>query len=181
VLTEARKDPAKFNIGTISAGSTQNLTAELIKSATGVPMTIVTYRNTPDVLTSLLRGDTKIAVESYTALKSAIDSGQIKAVAATGETRSPTQPNVPTLKESGVDAQVVGWNSLVAPANTPKDVIAYLNGHIRAIVESPEFKKRILELGSEARASSPEELGKRLNADIAMWGGVIKKAGIQPH
>ena len=181
MLAEARKDPAKFNIATISPGSTQNVTAELIKSATGIPMTVVTYRNTPDVLTSLLRGDTAVAVDSFTALKSAINGGQIKAIAATGETRSPMQPNVPTLKEDGVNAEVVGWNSLVAPAKTPNEVVNYLNSNIRAVVASDDFKKRILDLGSEAKASTPEELGNRLNADIKMWGDVIKKAGIQPH
>ena len=181
MLAEARKDPAKFNIATISPGSTQNVTAELIKSATGIPMTVVTYRNTPDVLTSLLRGDTAVAVDSFTALKSAINGGQIKAIAATGETRSPMQPNVPTLKEGGVNAEVVGWNSLVAPANTPEEIVNYLNSNIRAVVASDDFKKRILDLGSEAKASAPEELGNRLNADIKMWGDVIKKAGIQPH
>ena len=181
MLAEARKDPAKFNIATISPGSTQNVTAELIKSATGIPMTIVTYRNTPDVLTSLLRGDTAVAVDSFTALKSAINGGQVKAIAATGETRSPMQPNVPTLKEGGVNAEVVGWNSLVAPAKTSNEVVHYLNSNIRALVESDDFKKRILDLGSEAKASTPEELGNRLNADIKMWGDVIKKAGIAPH
>jgi tripartite-type tricarboxylate transporter receptor subunit TctC len=181
MLAEAHKDPAKFNIGTISAGSTQNVTAELVKSATGIPMTIVTYRNTPDVLTSLLRGDIAVAVDSFTALKSAIGAGQIKAIAATGDSRSPMQPDVPTLKEGGVNAEVVGWNSLVAPAKTPKAVIDYLNSNIRAVVESDDFKKRIFDLGSEAKASSPAELGNRLNADIAMWGDVIKKAGIKPH
>jgi len=173
VLIAARKDPVKFNVGTISAGSTQNGTAELIKSATRIPMTVVTYRSTPGVLTSLLRGDTQIAVESYTALKSAIDSGKIKAIAATGETRSPMQPNVPTLKEGGVNAEVVGWNSIVAPAKTPKEIVTFLNGHIRAIAASPDFKKRILNLGSEAKASTPEKLGSRLAADIAKWAEVI--------
>jgi tripartite-type tricarboxylate transporter receptor subunit TctC len=181
MLAEARKDPAKFNIATISPGSTQNVTAELIKSATGIPMTVVTYRNTPEVLTSLLRGDTAVAVDSFTALKSAINGGQIKAIAATGETRSSMQPNVPTLKEGGVNAEVVGWNSLVAPAKTPKEVVDYLNSNIRAVVASDDFKKRILDLGSEAKAGTAEELGNRLNADIKMWGNVIKKAGIQPH
>jgi putative tricarboxylic transport membrane protein len=181
ILAEARKAPAKFNIGTISPGSTQNVTAELIKSATGIPMTIVTYRSTPDVLTSLLRGDTAVAVDSFTALKSAINGGQVRAIVATGETRSPMQPNVPTLKESGVNAVVVGWNSLVAPAKTPKQVVDYLNSNIRAVVASDDFKKRILDLGSEAKASTPEDLGNRLNADIKMWGDVIKKAGIEAH
>ncbi len=100
--------PAKFNIGTINPGSTQNVTAELLRSATGIPITIVPHRNTAEVLTSLLRGDTQIGVESYAALKSPIDGGQIRAIAATGDKRSPMQPNVPTLKESGIDAVVRG-------------------------------------------------------------------------
>ena len=124
MLAAAKANPSAFNIGTINPGSTQNIAAELIKSAAGIPMTVVPYRNTGEVLTSLLRGDTQIGVESYAALKSPIDSGQIRAVAATGETRSPMQPNVPTLKEGGVDAVVLGWNSLAAPAQTPKEIVA---------------------------------------------------------
>lgn len=181
MLAAARANPAAFNIGTINPGSTQNVTAELLRSATGVPMTIVPHRNTAEVLTSLLRGDTQIAVESYAALKSPIDAGSIRAVAASGDARSPMQPNVPTLKESGINAVVVGWNSLVAPAGTPKDVIAYLNGHVRAIVESDDFKKRMLDLGGEPKASTPEELAARLKSDIDMWAAVVKQAGLEPR
>ena len=152
MLDTARADPPKFNIGTINPGSTQNVTAELLRSATGIPMTIVPHRTTAEVLTSLLRGDTQIGVESYAALKSPIDAGQIRAIAASGGKRSPMQPNVPTLKESGIDAVVEGWNSLVAPAGTPKEIIALLNGHIRAIIESHDFKKRMIELGGEPKA-----------------------------
>jgi len=181
MLAAARANPAAFNIGTINPGSTQNVTAELLRSATGVPMTIVPHRNTAEVLTSLLRGDTQIAVESYAALKSPIDAGSIRAVAASGDARSPMQPNIPTLKESGINAVVVGWNSLVAPAGTPKDIVAYLNGHVRAIVESDDFKKRMLDLGGEPKASTPEELEARLKSDIDMWAAVVKQAGLEPR
>ena len=74
-LDTARADPQKFNIGTINPGSTQNVTAELLRSVTGIPMTIVPHRTTAEVLTSLLRGDTQIGVESYAALKAPIDGG----------------------------------------------------------------------------------------------------------
>jgi tripartite-type tricarboxylate transporter receptor subunit TctC len=177
----ARADPAKFNIGTINPGSTQNVTAELLRSVTGIPVTIVPHRATAEVLTSLLRGDTQIGVESYAALKAPIDAAQVRAIAATGDKRSPMQPNVPTLKESGIDAQVVGWNSLVAPAGTPKDVVTALNGHVRAIIEGADFQKRMLELGGEPKASTPEELDARLKADIDMWAAAAKKAGLEPR
>ena len=180
-LAAARADPQKFNIGTINPGSTQNVTAELLRAVTGIPVTIVPHRATADVLTSLLRGDTQIGVESYAALKSPIDAGQIRAIAATGDKRSAMQSNVPTLKESGIAAEVVGWNSIVAPAGTPREIIDTLNKHVRAIIESPDFQKRMLELGGEPKASTPEELEARLKSDIEMWAAVVKKAGLEPR
>ena len=180
-LKSARANPAAFNIGTINPGSTQNVTAELLRSATGIPVTIVPHRSSAEVLTSLLRVDTQIGVESYAALKAAIDAGQVRAIAASGGTRSPMQPNVPTLKEGGIDAVVEGWNSLVGPAGTPKEIVTVLNGHVRAIVESPDFKQRMIDLGGEPKASTPAELDKRLRSDIDMWAAVVKKAGLEPR
>ena len=133
------------------------------------------------MLTSLLRGDTQIGVESYAALKSPIDAGSIRAIAGSGSKRSPMQPNVSTLLEHGVNAAVDGWNSLVAPAGTPKEIIDVLNGHIRAVVQGDDFKRRMLDLGGEPNPSTPEELAARLKSDIAMWAAVVKKAGLEPR
>jgi len=180
-LDAARADPSKFDVGTINPGSTQNVTGELLRSASGIAMTIVPHRTSAEVLTSLLRGDTEIGIESYAALKSAIDAGQVRALASSGSRRSPQQPDVPTLRESGIDAAVDGWNSLVAPAGTPRDVIAFLNSHVRAIIGEADFKRRMIELGGEPVTGSPEELDARLKSDVAMWAGVVKKAGLQPN
>jgi putative tricarboxylic transport membrane protein len=179
VIAAARANPGRFNVGTINPGSTQNLSAELLKAATGVNMTIVPYRSTPEVLTALLRDDVHIMIESYAALKAPIDDGRVRPIAATGETRSPVLPNVPTLRESGVGAEVVGWNALVAPAQTPRPIVDLLNRHVTTIVAQPDFRQRLIELGTEARASTPEELGARLSADIDKWAAVIKQAGIE--
>ena len=155
-LDAARADPQKFNVGTINPGSTQNVTGELLRSTSGIPMTVVPHRTSAEVLTSLLRGDTQIVIESYAALRSAIDGSQIRAIASSGTKRSPQQPDVPTLRESGIDAAVDGWNSLMAPAGTPRDVIAFLNGHVRAIIGDPDFRKRMIDLGGEPVAGTPE-------------------------
>jgi tripartite-type tricarboxylate transporter receptor subunit TctC len=179
VTAAARANPGRFNVGTINPGSTQNLSAELLKAATGVNMTIVPYRSTPEVLTALLRDDVHIMIESYAALKAPIDDGRVRPIAATGETRSPVLPNVPTLRESGLGAEVVGWNALVAPAQTPRPIVELLNRHVTTIVAQPDFRQRLIELGTEARASTPEELGARLAADIDKWAAVIKQAGIE--
>jgi len=179
VIAAARTNPGRFNVGTINPGSTQNLSAELLKAATGVNMTIVPYRSTPEVLTALLRDDIHIMIESYAALKAPIDDGRVRPIAATGETRSPMLPNVPTLRETGVAAEVVGWNALVAPAQTPRPIVELLNRHVTTIVAQPDFRQRLIELGTEARASTPEDLGARLSADIDKWAAVIKQAGIE--
>ena len=180
-LDAARADPRKFNVGTINPGSTQNVTGELLRATAGIPMTIVPHRTSAEVLTSLLRGDTQVGIESYAALKSGIEARQIRAIASSGSQRSPQQPDVPTLRESGIDAVVDGWNSLVAPAGTPREVITFLNGHIRAIIGDPDFSKRMIELGGEPVSSSPEELDTRLKSDIEMWAAVVKKAGLEPN
>jgi tripartite-type tricarboxylate transporter receptor subunit TctC len=178
-LDTARADPRKFNVGTINPGSTQNVTAELFRSAAGIPMTVVPHRTSGEVLISLLRGDTQIGIDTYAALKSAIDAKQVRALASSGNKRSPLQPDVPTLRESGIDATVDGWNSLVAPAGTPRDVIAFLNSNVRAIIGDPDFQKRMIELGGEPVAGSPEELDARLKSDVNMWAAVVKKAGLE--
>jgi tripartite-type tricarboxylate transporter receptor subunit TctC len=133
------------------------------------------------VLTALLRGDVQVGVETYAALKSAIDSGQVRAIASSGSRRSQQQPNVPTLRENGIDAAVDGWNSLVAPAGTPREIITFLNDNIRAIISDADYQKRMVELGGEPVTGTPEELDARLKSDADMWAGVVKKAGLEPN
>src|ERR1700733_9659152 len=148
-LDAARGEPQKFNVGTISPGSTQNVTGELLRSTTGIAMTIVPHRTSADVLTALLRGDVQVGIDSYAALKSAIDAKNIRAIASSGSKRSPLQPDVPTMRELRLDATVDGWNSLVAPSGTPKEIIAFLNGELRAIINDNDFRTRMMEVGGE--------------------------------
>jgi tripartite-type tricarboxylate transporter receptor subunit TctC len=180
-LDAARANPQKFDVATISPGSTQNVTAELLRAVSGVPMTVVPHRTSSEVLTALLRGDVQVGVETYAALKSAIDSGQVRAIASSGSRRSEQQPDVPTLRENGIDAAVDGWNSLVAPAGTPREIITFLNDNIRAIISDADYQKRMVELGGEPVTGTPEELGARLKSDAEMWAGVVKKAGLEPN
>ena len=180
-LDAARVDPQKFNVATINPGSTQNVTGELLRAATGIPMTVVPHRTTGEVLTSLLRGDTQLAVDALAPLKAAVDDKQIRAIASSGSKRSPQLPDVPTMRELGIDAVVDGWNSLVAPAGTPREIIAYLSGHVRAVIAEPEFQKRMIDLGGEPASCSPEELDARLKSDVEMWAAIVKKAALSPN
>jgi tripartite-type tricarboxylate transporter receptor subunit TctC len=118
-------------------------------------------------------------IDNYAAMRASLLDKKILAVATTGATRSPTLPNVPTVTEGGVkDYDVVSWNALFAPAGTPPEVIAKLNEALRAVLADASLKQRALDLGIEAKASTPAEIGARLKADIEKWSKVIERANI---
>jgi tripartite-type tricarboxylate transporter receptor subunit TctC len=177
VLAAGRR--GSLTIGTISAGSTQNLAAEWLRVAAGLDATVVAYRSTPEVLTALQRGDVQLAFESYAAAKGALDGNQARAIASTGTRRSQLLPELPTLRESGVpDYAMVGWNALFAPARTPAPIIDALNRHVAAILALPEIRARLMELGVEPSPNSPAEMAALLQRDVDTWRQVIARTGI---
>jgi tripartite-type tricarboxylate transporter receptor subunit TctC len=179
VLTAARAKPGTLNIGTVNVGSTQNLTAELFKSMANVDVVIVPFRSTPEVAIALLRGDVQMGIDFYAPLKPSLDSGQARAVATGGTTRSVALPNIPTVQEAGVPGfEVTAWNGLYAPVGAPKAVIDTLNATLHDVLADPALKKRALELGIDAKASTPAELDSRMRSDIAKWRSVIEHAHI---
>lgn len=180
MLDYARANPGKLNVGTILFGSTQHLSATLFKSQTGLDFTHVPYRGTPDLMNGAMRGDVDIAIDSYASFGSNIAGGQLMPLAVSGARRSPSLPNVPTVQEEGIPGyDVTSWNAVFAPKGTPAEIVTYLNGKIREALNDAGVKARFEELGIEAAASSPAELGDKLKSDIAKWNAVIDKAGVQ--
>jgi tripartite-type tricarboxylate transporter receptor subunit TctC len=180
VLKAARAKPGDLNVATIAVGSTQHLTAVLLKSEAKIDFAMVPYRATPDALVALLRNDAQVLIDTYAALRSGLEDKRIRAVATSGNRRSKILPDVATAEESGAGRfDVTSWNALFAPSGTSPEIIAKLNGALREILAQPDVSARLLDLGIEAQASSPDELMGRLRADIAKWSDVIEKAGIQ--
>ncbi|HWZ06740.1 MAG TPA: tripartite tricarboxylate transporter substrate binding protein [Bradyrhizobium sp.] len=178
-VAAAKARPGGLNVGTINIGSTQNLSAELFKTAANIDFTIVPFRGTPEVEVSLLQGNLALMIDSYSAMKGNIADGKFRALASSGAVRSESTPDLATVEESGVpDYDVVSWNALFAPARTPGEIVAKLNGALRDILADAELKKRLLALGVEAKAGTPEEISSRLRSDIDKWRRVIEKAGI---
>jgi tripartite-type tricarboxylate transporter receptor subunit TctC len=178
-LKADREKPGAINVGTINVGSTQNLTVELFKSMANAKFVIVPFRGSPDVVVALLRGDVQMDVDFYAAIKPSLDNGKMRALATSGPKRSPELPNVPTVQEAAVAGfDVVAWNGLYAPTGTPKEIIDTLNAALHEVLADPALKKRALDLGIDARASTPAELDARMRADIAKWDAVIAKAHI---
>jgi tripartite-type tricarboxylate transporter receptor subunit TctC len=178
-IKDAKANPGKLNVGTISVGSTQNLGAELLRSMSGADFALVTYRTAPEALIALLRNDIQLIVEYYATVKPGLDDHKVRVLATSGEHRSKVLPKVPTVSESGVPGYVVtSWNALFAPKGTPPEVIARLNEAVRDAIALPETKQRLLDLGIEAQAGPPAEIEARLKADIAKWTKVIEDAKI---
>jgi tripartite-type tricarboxylate transporter receptor subunit TctC len=178
-IDAARKQPGKLNVGTIAVGGTQNLAAELFKSSANIQFQIIPYRTTPDVIVALLRNDISLMVDFYTPMKGALSDKKIRAVATSGPERTSYLADVPTVAQAGVPGyDVTSWNGVFAPRGTPNSVVQVLNKAMHEILVIPEVKKRYLDLGVEAKASTPEELMARLKSDITKWAAVIEKAGI---
>jgi len=179
-VAAARAKPGTLNVGTINVDSTQNLSAELFKTAAGIDFTIIPYRGTPEIQVALPQGDVGLMIDSFSSMKGNLADGKLRALASSGGRRSEATPEIATVAESGVgNYDVVSWNALFAPAGTPPDIIKTLNDALREILADAGVKKKLIELGIEARASTPEEISGRLKSDIDKWGKVIDKAGIQ--
>ena len=178
-IAAAKAKPGALNVGTINVGSTQNLSAELFKTAAGIDFTIVPYRGTPEAEVSLLQGNIALMIDSFSALKGNIADGKFKALASSGAARSESTPDLATVQESGVtEYDVVSWNALFARAGTPPEIIKTLNAALHDILGDTETRKRLLALGIEGKASTPEDIEARLKSDIEKWRAVIEKAKI---
>jgi tripartite-type tricarboxylate transporter receptor subunit TctC len=179
LVTAAKANPGKLNIGTITPGSTQNLAALLFDSTAGIAATIVTFRTSSDMANAVMRGDVDLAFEFYAAVHGFLDSGKMVVLASTGAKRTAYLPNVPTVIESGVTGyDVASWNGLSVPKKTPKSVIAALNAAMKAVLPEPDIQAKAQAVGMEMRWSTPDDMTARMKADIAKWGAVIAKAGI---
>ena len=180
LLAWARANPGKMNLGTINIGSTQNLAAELFRSQAQLNAQVVPYNGTPAVINALRGGQVDAAVEILGPVKPQIQAKAMRALAVMGDTLHPDLPGtVLVSSQAGLsNFSVASWNALAAPAKTPAAVIARLNQEAQKALNHPDVKKRLADLNVAAKHSTPEQLGRLLDADIVRWTGVIQKAGI---
>jgi tripartite-type tricarboxylate transporter receptor subunit TctC len=152
----------------------------LFKSMSGIDAQVVPFKTTPAVVAALKGGDVQAAFEILAPVLGQIRGGALKPLAVTSDKRYAGLPGVPTVAESGVPGyQASSWNGVAAPARTPKAVIERLNREVNAAVAAPEVRRRLQELGVEARGGTPEALGALLLAEIAKWKAVIERAKIE--
>ena len=181
-LDWARAHPGQLNIGSITVGSTQHLTAKLFEARAGIDALVVPYKGSPAVLTALRAGEIDIAVEIIGPMLPQLQAGTVRALAVTGALRHPLLPDVPTVAQAGVaGVQVASWNALAAPAGTPSAVLATLNQAVRDAMASAAVQQRLAPLGMRLGAGTPAELQALLAAETARWAAVARAAKIAPE
>jgi tripartite-type tricarboxylate transporter receptor subunit TctC len=179
-LVAAGKGPKKPSVGTTAIGGGQYLTAELFKSMSGADLLTVPFNSTPAALTALRSGDVDLVVENLPPVYGPVRSGDLTALAVTSRQRFPGLPRVPTVAEGGLAGfEADTWNAIVAPARTPEAVIGRLGREINAVLAEPDLRQKFVELGLEARGSTPAALRDHVRAEIEKWRAVIEKAKIE--
>jgi tripartite-type tricarboxylate transporter receptor subunit TctC len=180
LLALAKAENGKLTYASSGSGSGAHMAAELLISMTGIPMTHVPYKGGGPALSDVLAGHVKVLFAPAVSSLQYVQTGRLRALAITGDKRLSSLPNVPTIAESGVpgyDSTV--WYAMLAPANTPREVVTRINTELLQILKDPSFKSMMSVNGIEPIGSSPEGLTSYINKETIKWSKVIKSAGIK--
>jgi tripartite-type tricarboxylate transporter receptor subunit TctC len=178
LISLAKAKPGSLNFGSAGNGSSTHLAPELFSSMAGIKMNHIPYKGSAPALTDLMAGQIQVAFDFMISAMPHVKSGKVKALAVTSTTRSPAAPDLPTVAESGVPGfEVIGWNGLVVPARTPKDVVAKLNAELKKALDQPDAKERFAAQGFSATWTTPEKFGAYIESEHAKWARVVKDSG----
>lgn len=175
----AKAQPGVLNFASAGVGSTNQLVWEMVAEKTGLKLNHVPYKGAAQASTDVMGGRVQVLVDSLAASLSNIKAGKVIPLAVTTATRQPQAPDIPTLRESGVDLAYPGWASIVAPAGTPAAMVDKLANAINDILKSPETQERYRQLVIEPTAMSPAETAAFMAADRNSLIALIKKTGIK--
>src|SRR5262245_15975488 len=180
LIKAARDNPGKLNIGTVNPGSTQHLSAMMLKSTAGIEFQWVPFKSSGDLTVAILRGDVDAGVDAFAAFRGNMDDGKLRALATTAPKRFPLLPDVPPAREAGAgDFEATAWNGLFVKAGTPPEIVAQLSKTVAEVLTDPDLKRKLLGLGIIADPTSPESLAGFFKRDIAKWAEVIEKNKIE--
>ncbi len=180
VVALAKKRPGELHYSSSGPGGAPHLAMELFKRQAGIDLTHVPYKGSGPGMTDLLGGRVMMTMDSLLQGYPNIKAGKLKALAVLGPKRSALLPEVPTMAEAGVAGySLTNWFGLVAPAATPKDVIAKVHADVTRVLRDSEIQKRIAEMGADVLGNTPEEFGAAMRAESAQWADIIRSAIIK--
>ena len=178
LIAYGKANPAKLNFASSGSGTSIHLAGELFKTMTGVQMTHVPYKGSAPAIADLLGGQVQLMFDNLPSALPHIKAGKLKALAVTSAQRSAALPDVPTVAESGLAGfEASSWFGLLAPAGTPKDVVAKLNGEVAKWLATPEAKDKLAALGAIAAGASPDDFTRHIATETTKWQRVVKESG----
>jgi tripartite-type tricarboxylate transporter receptor subunit TctC len=179
LIAAAKAEPGKINYSSGGPGSPQHLAMAMFASGAGISLTHVPYKGATQAATDVASGQIPVGFQGLGTVAALVRGGQVRLIGVTTEKRLPQFPDVPTVSESGLPGFVFNsWFAVLAPAGTPKGIIARLNAEILKAVGDPEVRHKLEDLGFSVRGTSPEELGALTQQQLAKYARVIKEMGI---
>ena len=177
-----KANPDTVSFASSGTGSSLHMSAELFKSMAGVKMLHVPYKGSTAAHPDLLSGRTQLIFDTLTAIQPHVRSGAVRGLAVTTTKRASSMPELPTMAESGLPGYDTStWGGILAPAGTPKDVIAKLNAEFNKALAAPDVRKRLMDGGIELGGGTPQQFGEFIRTETVKWTRVAKEAGIVPE
>ncbi|WP_270938867.1 Bug family tripartite tricarboxylate transporter substrate binding protein, partial [Falsiroseomonas oryzae] len=173
----ARAQNRPINFGSVGAGSSQHLAGSQFQVITGLPMQHLPYTNSGQMNTDLIEGRIDMLFQSISAVTQLAQAGRMRPIAVSGAERVPAFPDLPTMREQGVDIVSTGWFGLCTPAGVPEPILARLEAELNAIIEEPELRQRIVAGGSVPRRMGREDFARFMAEESARWRVVIQAVG----
>ena len=178
LIALAKAQPGSLSYASSGSGSTIHMSGEMFKYLTGVDMLHIPYKGSGPAVTDLMGGQVNLMFDNIPSSMPHIRSGKLRALATTGPVRSPALPDLPTIAEAGVPGyESTGWFGLSVAAGTPQEIIAKLNAESAKGARSPEFSKRMTDLGFEIIGGSPEQMAEMIKVEVKRWAPVVKASG----
>lgn len=178
LVAMARKSPGKLNYSSAGVGTTQHLAAELLKLRTKTFMVHIPYKGSAPSLTALMAAEVDFSFANIPAIHAHVKSGRLRPLAVAAPRRDPQLPDVPTMKEAGIDGvEVSVWYGVLAPAATPKEIVQTLSSAVVRATRDPDTRRRLLEQGAVPVGSTSEEFSRVLREEVARWAEVVKISG----
>ncbi len=174
-----RRNPGKYNFGSIGTGSLSQLAMEAIAIKSGTQLVHVPYTSSPQTMTALIRNEVQMACLPAISVVPQVSTGAVKILAVSTAKRSALLPNVPTLKESGIDVEADAWMGLIGPAGLSPAIVERINQLVRDAITSPAIRGKLATQLMEPIPDTPAEFRARINADLARWKPVIEAAHIR--
>lgn len=172
-----KANPGKYSYASSGNGTPLHLSGELFKTMAGVDVVHVPYKGAGPALVDVIGGQVPIMFDNLPSSTQHIKSGKLKGIAVTSPERAPAFPDMPALTEALPGYETYTWNALFAPAGTPPDVVKKLNEEANKAVNDPRVKEKLAEFSATVVASTPEELGKHVEAELAKWAPIVKQSG----